>query len=125
MLGYKIGHKWNLGGRVHFHTGRPWTAPRVGQSLQEALVEDRNNDRLPPFFQLDLRVQRNWVFRRWELQGIIEVVNATYAREVLQCGVSEPEPDAVDPASPSSARQPCIPTGFRYVVPNLGLRGRF
>ena len=124
MLGYKIGHKWNLGGRVHFHTGRPWTSPQSGQLLNEALLENRNNARLPPFFQLDLRIQRNWIFKKWELQGIVEVVNATYSREVLQCSVRD-NPRAASAMPGAGGTQPCVPTGFRYAVPNLALRGRF
>jgi hypothetical protein len=83
VLGYRIGEKWNIGGRLHFNTGRPYTAAMAGQTAAEALTYNRNNKRLPPFFQLDLRAERTWRFRTWNLQLIIDVLNSTYAREVL------------------------------------------
>lgn len=135
VLGYRISDKWNFGGRVHYHTGRPWTAPVGNQSTLDALSENRNNARLPAFFQLDLRVERNWRFPNWQLDLFLDVTNATYSREIFQCTANES--NLIDGATPraklafaamvdpSKGVAKCTPQGFRYVVPSLGMRGRF
>ena len=135
VLGYRISDKWNFGGRVHYHTGRPWTAPVGDQSTLDALTENRNNARLPAFFQLDLRIERNWRFPNWQLDLFLDVTNATYSREIFQCTANDN--NIIDDATPrmkmafAAAVDPskgiakCTPQGFRYVVPSLGLRGRF
>ncbi len=130
VLGYRIGEKWNIGGRVHVNTGRPYTAAAAGQSSVDALTYNRNNRRLPPFFQFDLRAERTWRFRAWNLQLIIDVLNATYAREVFACvlsgtGMSD-NMDGLTPGSGSTAgAQGCNQQGLRYILPSIGVRGVF
>ena len=135
VLGYKFSHKWNVGGRIHYHTGRPWTAPQVGQDQFTALTQSRNNARLPPFFQLDLRVERVWRWPDWQLSAALDVANATYSNEVFLC-----TPDTSGDASNDALRiyslagktqaqmaglAGCSAQGFRYVVPSFGLRARW
>ncbi len=138
VLGYRISHKWNVGGRVHYHTGRPWTAPHDEQSMLDALGSNRNNARLPAFFQLDLRVERNWRYPNYQFDLFLDVANSTYSREIFQCtagqdliGGADPRGGLVSKAALVTAVDPnkgiasCTPQGFRYVVPSLGMRGRF
>lgn len=137
VLGYRISDKWNVGGRVHYHTGRPWTSPHEDQSTLEALGQNRNNARLPAFFQLDLRVERNWRKPNYQFDLFLDVANATYSREIFQCTAGEDLVGEVDPRSrfraaafaaavdPSKGIAKCTPQGFRYVVPSLGMRARF
>lgn len=138
VLGYRISDRWNVGGRVHYHTGRPWTAPYENQSMLEALGANRNNARLPAFFQLDLRIERNWRYPNWQLDVFLDVANATYSREIFQCTAGENLVGEADPrksmvrtmalaaaADPSKGVATCTPQGFRYVVPSFGMRGRF
>jgi len=128
VLGYRIGEKWNLGGRVHVNTGRPYTAPLAGQSVVDALTFNRNNRRLPPFFQLDLRVERTWRFRGWNLQLILDVLNSTYTREIFACllpnGDNGGDGMASGPGTPLGP-QGCNQQGLRYILPSIGLRGVF
>lgn len=137
VLGYRISDRWNVGGRVHYHTGRPWTAPYEDQSMIEALGANRNNARLPAFFQLDLRIERNWRFPNWQLDMFLDIANATYSREIFQCtageglGGGEVARSMVQTMALAAAADPskgvagCTPQGFRYIVPSFGLRGRF
>lgn len=126
VLGYRIGEKWNIGGRVHFNSGRPYTSSVGMQSYSEALLQNRNNRRLPPFFQLDIRIERTWRFRAWSLQLLIDVLNATYTSEVLACvvqsGSGSGAPSQVGDLFGSAA---CGARGLRYILPSLGLRGVF
>jgi hypothetical protein len=121
VLGYRVGSKWSFGGRVHVHSGRPYTAQIGDQSFADALSSNRNNRRLMPFFQLDLRIERSWIFRTWMLQTTLDVINSTYAQEVLACLPSE---------QPATATQVygargCNAQALRYILPSLGLRGVF
>lgn len=136
VLGYRPNHKWQFGGRLHYHTGRPWTPTEPGQSTTQAFATNRNATRLPPFFQLDLRVERFWRWRDWQLSAYLDVANATYSREVFACERSESEDDAGDLAARmarfaapqvdlSRGLGQCTPRGFRYVVPALGVRARW
>ena len=125
VLGYRIGEKWNLGGRLHFNSGRPYTTPSAGQSVADALTFNRNNSRLQPFFQLDLRVERTWRFRTWNLQAILDVLNSTYAREVFACVLSGANNGDDGLASGSGSASACRQQGLRYILPSIGLRGVF
>lgn len=130
VLGYRIGEKWNLGGRAHFNTGRPYTAAMAGQSAAEALTYNRNNFRLPPFFQLDIRAERTWRFRAWHLQLIVDVLNATYAREVFTCILQGMENTGAAlrlSSGPGGVFAPegCTEQSLRYILPSIGVRGVF
>jgi hypothetical protein len=121
VLGYQVSHKWNFGGRLHFHTGRPWTAIREGETSLQALARHRNDSRLPSFLQFDVRAERIWRWPNWELRFVFDVANATYAREVYQCGQSGGPIDL----EAERSRNSCRATGFRYIIPSIGLRARF
>lgn len=136
VLGYQLSHKWSFSGRMHYHTGRPWTAPVGGQNELVALAENRNNARLPAYFQLDLRVARTWRWPNWQLEAILEIANATYSREIFACLAEEPENEAratarmlklatVARVDPARAMAQCSPQGFRYIIPSAGLKARF
>jgi hypothetical protein len=121
VLGYRLGRKWSFGGRVHAHSGRPYTSMIGDQSYADALSQNRNNRRLTPFFQLDLRIERRWVFRTWMLQATLDVINSTYASEVLACL----PPDTSGAATMVFGAAGCNAQALRYVLPSIGLRGVF
>jgi len=50
-------------------------------ALQSAAV--RNNPRLPAYYQLAFRSDREWIFRRWALSVFLEIVNLTYSQSVI------------------------------------------
>ena len=134
VLGYRISHKWNFGGRVHYHTGRPWTARDENESQTDALRTRRNNARLPPYFQLDLRVERIWRWPKWQMSLALDIANATYARETFACTEAEQNTTSFDavrsgqlaaPVDPARGVVQCTPQGFRYIIPSLGLRARW
>ena len=133
VLGYKIGHKWRLGGRLHYNSGRPYTAISPGQTVGEALAENRNNRRLPGFFQLDARFERIFVRDKWRLHMYLDVTNATLSREIFACGGSGGLVNfggggelAEDSPSQSPELAGCVdPQGLRYILPSVGMRGVF
>ncbi|MEZ4471202.1 MAG: TonB-dependent receptor [bacterium] len=93
VLTWQMADLWTVGARAHYHTGRP---EREG-------VEDR----LPGFFQLDLRVDRTWIHDAWQIDFYLDVINATYSREVL----------SVDEDGSSD--------GLQYILPTLGVHAVF
>jgi hypothetical protein len=80
-----LGAHWRIGGRFRYATGNPYT-PAIGatfdQETQEYVAIDGPllSERLPAFWQLDLRVDRAWR-RSWGTIGLyIDVQNVTNHR---------------------------------------------
>jgi hypothetical protein len=71
---------WQVGGRFRLVSGNPIT-PVIGSVYNASL--DRydpyygapNSDRLPMFHQLDLRVDKRWIFQRWMLNLYLDIQN--------------------------------------------------
>ncbi len=108
---------WNLmvGARILVQTGRPVTLLQA----PDYLATPRNNVRLPTFFQLDLRIDREWLFKKWALSIFLEVVNLTYSESIISLTY---------PTNPTTgATLYTMPklNGFNWVLPSIGLRGRF
>ena len=108
---------WNLvaSGRLLFQTGRPVTIlqPPDGRTTL------RNNTRLPDYVQLDLRLDREWIFRKWALSLFLEVLNLTYSQSVI--GISYP----LDPDTLITRYDMPQLNGFNWILPSIGMRGRF
>jgi hypothetical protein len=73
-VAYNLGRNWRAGTRVMFYTGLP-KAPDP---------TDPSSTRLPPFFRLDLRLEKRWQLspRVW-LSFIAEWMNATLSKEAI------------------------------------------
>ena len=91
VASYRIGWGWELGARFRLVSGRPET-PVMGSIYDSDLNKfsrlngERNSDRLPVFHQLDLRVEKTWIFDLWRLSAYLDVqnvYNATNAEATL------------------------------------------
>lgn len=78
---------WGLevGAAVRFVTGLPDTFAHGGiydadVSRYRSYDAPYNSSRIPPFFQLDLRVDKRWVFDTWSLAAFLDLQNATNQR---------------------------------------------
>lgn len=100
VVGYRL-RTYTLGARVHVNTGRPVL---LQGSDAEVFV------RLPTFYQLDLRVERKFVFDAFTLHAYAEIVNGTMSRTVLSL---EQDPTTNNVSENS----------YRIVLPSLGIRG--
>ena len=100
VLGYRIG-SYTLGSRVHINTGRPVLVRND---------EDERFQRVPTFYQLDLRVERRMTFDAFTLDVYLEIVNTTATRTVL--GLEQ------NPFSGQITEE-----SYRIVLPSLGIRG--
>ena len=101
VVGYRVG-RYTLGGRAHLNTGRPVlvTSP-AGEGFH----------RLPAFYQIDLRLDRRFIYDKFLLNVYIELVNATLNAQVY---------DYV-PRGPGQYEE----KSFRIVLPSIGVRGEF
>jgi outer membrane receptor for ferrienterochelin and colicin len=77
---YKFARNWTLGGRFRYVSGNPRT-PVVGSVVNasadryEPLFGAVNSARNPAFHQLDIRLDKRWVFNRWILDTYLDVQN--------------------------------------------------
>ncbi len=73
---------WSLGTRVRLVSGSPYT-PVTGSIFDAAtgtyvpVYGAVNSARLPTFEELDVRVDRTWIYRTWRLTLYLDVENAT------------------------------------------------
>ncbi len=95
VVGYRVG-PYTLGGRAHFNTGRPVL---VGATFV----------RLPPYYQIDLRADRRFVFKSFALEVYAELLNATLSSEVLSLS---PGPNGMTAEN-----------SYRIVLPSIGIHG--
>ena len=78
---------WRLGARVRYSSGIPYApvSNRIYDLESRGFIPifaERGSGRLPSFFALDLRVDKSWTFKRWELAFFLDVQNATNTRNV-------------------------------------------
>jgi len=82
VASYRLPRNWELGVRWRLVSGNPDT-PVVGATFVDELDKympiygEPNSDRLPTFQQLDLRVDKTWVFDTWKFSTYLSVINAT------------------------------------------------
>lgn len=82
---------WRVGARVRYGSGNPYTpvVNRFYDLSSRAFVPiygASDAGRLPPFFSLDVRVDKKWTFAHWSLDGYLDIENATYAKNVEVMG---------------------------------------
>lgn len=105
VAGYRLKRGYSLGARFHVNTGRPY--PVYDQRTFHV-----DYQRLPTFYQLDLRADKRFVFDRYVLDVYVEAVNVTRTREVFDL--------QRDPATGKIDKRE-----YRIVLPSIGVHGEF
>ncbi len=88
VASYLLPYNWEIGLRWRLVTGNTNT-PFLGgvyDSDRDSYVPipgDPNSERFPMFHQLDLRIDKKWIFNRWKLSAYLSLVNA-YNRENIE-----------------------------------------
>ena len=115
---YKLPANWEIGARWRYVSGRPYTA------VQTAVWSDDNDtwtrvpstcincERTPAFHQLDIRVDKKFVFDRWLLGVYLDLQNA-YNRA---------NPEGITYSY--DARFQTVTAGLP-IIPSFGIRGEF
>jgi hypothetical protein len=101
VLGYQLG-RYTLGGRAHLNTGRPYFLFDTGGDQYQ---------RLPTYYQLDLRVDRRVVYNRFTLNLYAELENATFNNQVYS--IMETYPGQL------------VQKSYQIVLPSIGVRAEF
>ncbi|MEZ4454274.1 MAG: energy transducer TonB [Nannocystaceae bacterium] len=85
IASYKLPKGWQVGARFRLVSGNP-TTPVIGavydadSGTYMALTGPRNSARVPAFHQLDLRVDRRWVYKRITTTAYLDVLNVYNAQ---------------------------------------------
>lgn len=75
-LGYDLGKNWRAGSRVVLYSGAPSTRRNPDGT------RPRHPQRLPPFFRLDVRLEKRWKLgKRGYWAFVLEILNASLSRE--------------------------------------------
>ncbi len=109
--------RWRFGSRVRFGSGNPYTPVTnrvwdLGTRSWLPLYGENDSERLPPFYQIDARFDKEWRFRRWTLAFYLDAQNVTSRQNVEVIAWEEDY----------SAEAPI--TGLP-IIPAFGLRGQW
>jgi hypothetical protein len=114
---YRLPRNWQIGSRFRFVTGNP-TTPVVGSVFNAANGRDSPvygetySARVPSFHQLDIRIDKLWVYNKWMFNAYVDLQNV-YNRE---------NPEAVQ--YNYNYQRSTVRQGFP-IFPIIGLRGEF
>jgi hypothetical protein len=99
----RLGRGYSVGGRFHYNSGRPY--PFMG-----------DYERLPAFWQIDLRADKRVVFDRSTWDFYVDLGNVTFNQQTTARGLS------LDGNGISATPQP---VGFRIVLPSIGVHAEW
>jgi len=79
---YDLPKRWTIGGRVRVGSGNPFDpvsnrAQNVGNHSFVPIYEEGGFDRVPTFWSIDVRVDKDWVFKKWTLTLYLDIQNVT------------------------------------------------
>ncbi|MBM4318906.1 MAG: TonB-dependent receptor, partial [Deltaproteobacteria bacterium] len=122
VLSWEVGRHWTLGAALHAHSGRPYTPtrahycgdPRLEPWSYAPCDGEPLSGRLPPFWRLDLRVQKRELFDTWYFDFYVDVINVTFNKEVVGYSLQETATGVTEE-----------PEEVPIFIPMLGLRGQF
>ena len=77
VVGYRWPRSYSTSVRFHYNSGRPYPL------YSNKTFEVENYIQLPGFPQLDLRVDKRFIFDKFVMEAYVELVNATLSREVF------------------------------------------
>jgi hypothetical protein len=110
IIGKDLAGNWRIGGRVRYATGNPSTPITGGiydadNDIYFPVRGGYFSDRVDPFFQMDLRIDKKWIKDTWILTGYLDIQNVTNRKnpEQFQYAYNYSSRDAV-------AGLPIIPT---------------
>ena len=117
VASYLLPRNWEVGLRWRIVSGNPYTPATGGVFVDDkdeylAIAGAINSRRLGTFHQLDLRVDKSWIFKQWKLSAYLSLVN-TYNRQ---------NPEAISYNFDYSQQ---TTTNGLPILPILGVTGRF
>jgi hypothetical protein len=120
IASYALPSGFRAGARLHFRTGRPFTRQicwDLGDDEYRPTYGPRGGERMPVYFRLDLRIDKRWRYRSWDLELYFEIINVTFARDVVEMSQRERDDGTMG--------EPRADDAVPIVIPTLGLRAVF
>jgi len=107
ILGYDLGRRWRVGGRLLFQSGTPYS--KLEGSLA---VPPYNAYRNPAFYRVDFRLEKRWrLGKDGSIAFVLEGQNVTLSTEVTSLGMDcEGMPGQVETCKQSTAGPLTIPS---------------
>jgi len=133
--GKRFKKNWEIGARWRYLGGTPFTPFDLEESALISNWDLRNQgildfaqingERLPAFHQLDLRVDKKYFFKNWNLNWYFDIQNA-YNFQAQQAPLLIPERDdagelLVNPNDPSRYQLKLIENTAGNILPTIGL----
>lgn len=83
VVNYRFKKHWQAGSRLRFVSGNPYTpvVDRVSDLTNRFFIPvygEKNSLRNNPFCQIDLRVEKKFVYDKWILTGYLDLINALW-----------------------------------------------
>ncbi len=123
---YDLGAGWRVGGRFYYYTGRPYS-----DSFKDVPLPPYNNRRMPPFFRIDVRLEKTWkVGQKGRVSFVIEGLNVTLNKETVSVECTNktgfPPYELAYPNIPAQYRDQCTQQQVGPIsIPSIGLEGAF
>jgi TonB family protein len=117
VASYRLGAGWETGARFQLSTGRPQT-PIIGATFDAdtdryvPVRGDLRSDRRATFSQLDLRIEKTWLFDTWSIGLFLDVMNVFNAENA--------EATQYDYRFRATAPVRGVP-----ILPDLGVKGQW
>ncbi len=80
---WHLPREWDIGFRARYVTGNP-TTPIIGREYDEGAISfiplfgKNNSTRVDPFLQLDLRVDKKFIYKKWMYSVYFDLQNISY-----------------------------------------------
>ena len=132
--GFLLKRNWEIGAKFRFTTGNPYTPYNIDESMYkynwdvtgQGLPDYNrlNEKRIGTFYQLDIRVDKKFNFKKWSLNLYLDIQNITNSKTELQPYLSV-EKDAngnnlVNPNNPDYYVPKQIENTSGTIIPTLG-----
>lgn len=84
VAGYRLPFDFELGGKVQYVTGNPYTPYDGGLYLMDEggyvgfPSAATNSERMPPFWAVDVRVDKLFTFEQWQFELFVDVLNVVH-----------------------------------------------
>jgi hypothetical protein len=117
ILAYDLGRRWRAGGRFVFYTGAPYS------SLSGNVpVAPYNNHRDPPFYRLDIRLEKRWpIGKNGSIAFVFEGQNVTLSKDSSGLGI-----DCIGQATEAGGTTTCKRATIGPIaIPSVGVEAFF
>jgi hypothetical protein len=117
VVAYDLGRHWRAGGRVVFYSGAPYS-----DLAGNVPVPPYNGHRGPPFYRLDVRLEKRWLLGRdRSIAFILEGLNVTLSREATPFGL-----DCMGNMTPQGGTNQCTEGRIGpLTIPSVGVEAVF